>query len=107
MPSIDIKKNDQVQVLAGKDRGKRGAVLELFPKAGKASVEGINVLKRHLKPRGPGKPAGIVEFNGPMHVSNLMLVCPKCGRPTRMAKKILAGGSRKRACRKCGEVIDE
>lgn len=110
MPASKIKKNDQVLVLAGKDRGKRGSVVELFPqgrKGRKVAVEGVNVLKRHRKARGPGKPSGIIEFNGPIHVSNVMLVCPKCDKPTRIATKTLPDGSRKRACKNCGEMVDD
>ena len=107
MSAVQIKKNDQVLVLTGKDRGKRGTVVELVPKKKKVIVEGINTLKRHRRPSGPGKPSGIIEFNGPLDVSNVMLICPKCGDASRVSKRVLADGTMVRACRKCGEVIDE
>jgi large subunit ribosomal protein L24 len=107
MSGVLIKKNDQVLILTGKDRGKRGAVVELVPKKGKVVVEGINIQKRHRRPSGPGKPSGIIESNGPLAISNVMLICPKCGEASRVSKRALADGSIVRACRKCGEVIDE
>ena|SRR3990167_151446 len=107
MSAIRVKKGDQVLILAGKDRAKRGAISEVMPGKRKVAVEGVNVLKRHLKPRGPGKPAGIVEFNAPLDLSNVMVVCPKCDQPTRIGMRVLADGSKMRACKKCGEVMDE
>jgi large subunit ribosomal protein L24 len=107
MPAIQIKKDDEVLVLAGKDRGKRGTVVELLPKQRRVTVDGVNVLKRHRRPSGPGKPSGIIEFNGPIDLSNVMLVCPKCDVATRISKRLLADGTRVRTCKKCGEVIDE
>ena len=107
MAGFHVRKGDEVLVLSGKDRGKRGAVAELFPRRRRVAVEGINVLKRHSKPRGPGKPSGIIEFNGPIDISNVALICPKCDQRTRAARRALADGKRVRTCRQCGEVIDE
>ena len=107
MSVLTVKKDDQVLVLTGKDRGKRGTVVELVPKKSKVVVEGINILKRHVRPTGPGKPSGIIEVNGPMDLSNVMLVCPKCNDASRVSRRVLGDGRKVRVCRKCGEVIDE
>ena len=102
-----IKKNDQVKVLAGKDRGKTGRVLQVLPRKGKAIVEGVQYYKRHTKPN-PGKniKGGIVEREGPIHLSNLLVVCTQCKEPSRIFRKALEDGRRVRACRKCGAELD-
>ena len=107
MSVLTVKKDDQVLVLTGKDRGKRGTVVELLPKKSKVVVEGINTLKRHVRATGPGKASGIIEFNGPIDLSNVMLVCPKCDDASRVSRRVLGDGRKVRTCRKCGEVIDE
>jgi large subunit ribosomal protein L24 len=107
MGAFKIRRDDEVVVLTGKDRGKRGAVRELIPGKRQVIVEGINTLKRHRRATGPGRPSGIIDFDGPLHISNVMLVCPKCGGAARVSKRALGDGTMVRACRKCGEVIDE
>ena len=102
-----IRKGDEVEVLLGKERGKRGKVISINRKKGTALVEQINFQKRHLRPGHPLAPqGGIIEREGPLRLSNLMLVCPKCGKRTRPRFLRLESGSRVRVCRKCEEHID-
>jgi large subunit ribosomal protein L24 len=109
-----IRKNDNVLVIAGKDRGKRGRVLKVLPgpegEAGKSRliVEGVNMIKRHTKPN-PGRQVkgGIVEREASLHASNVQLVCPECGAQTRVGHKILGDGRKVRICRKCEGVVDK
>jgi large subunit ribosomal protein L24 len=105
--AIKVKKNDQVKVLAGKDRGKTGRVLQVLPAEGLAVVEGVHYYKRHTRPN-PAKQikGGIVQREGPVHLSNLMVICPHCQKPSRVARKTLEDGRRVRACRKCGGELD-
>lgn len=93
-------------VLSGKDKGKKAKVLNVFPQEGKVTVDGINVVKRHTRPRPPKVPrGGILEKAQPIPSSNVMLICPKCNKPTRIAKKIYEGGRRQRICKRCQEEI--
>src|ERR687888_1086168 len=107
-----LRKNDNVLVITGKDRGKRGRILKVLPgAAGKSSrliVEGVNMIKRHTKPN-PGKSVkgGIVEREASLHASNVQLVCPECGAQTRIGHKILGDGRKVRVCRKCEGVVDK
>lgn len=111
---MNIKKNDKVKILAGKDKGKTGKVLQVFPSANKASVEGLNLLIKHLRPRRQGEKGQRIEFPAPMNASNMMLVCPKCGKAARVGYKyveITAGENKKkkkkaRICKKCEGAID-
>jgi large subunit ribosomal protein L24 len=107
---MNIKTGDKVKILAGKDKGKTGKVLQTFPGRDRASVEGLNVAIKHLRPRRRGENGQRVEFPAPIQMSNLQLVCPKCGKPTRIGHKLVAdtkGKSRKyRICKKCEQVID-
>ncbi len=102
---LHIKKDDLVVVIVGKDRGKIGKVLKVFPRKGRAIVEGVNLVKRHTKPT-PYSSGGIIEKPAPIHVSNLMVYCSKCKRGVRMSKKILEDGTKVRVCKKCGEIIE-
>ncbi len=102
---MNIKKNDTVVVLSGKDKGKKGKVLETMPKSGKVIVEGINVATVHNKARKQGEQSGIIRKEIPMYACKVMRVCPKCGKPTRPAFKLSADGSKSRVCKKCGETI--
>ncbi len=102
---MNIKKDDKVIVLSGKDKGKQGRVVSADPKNGKVIVEGVNVAKRHLKPRKPGEEGGIIKKETPIYASKVMRVCPKCGKPTREAHKFLKDGTKERICKKCGEII--
>ena len=102
---MNIKKGDTIVVLSGKDKGKQGKVLKSDPKGGKVIVEGVNVAMKHRKPRKQGEEGGIVKMETPIYACKVMLVCPKCGKPTRPAFRILDDGSKARVCRKCGETI--
>jgi len=100
-----IKKGDLVYVIAGKDKGKKGKVQEVAPSRNRAVVEGVNLVKKHLR-RSQDNPQGaIIERPAFMHLSNLMLFCPKCNRPARVGKKILDNGKKERRCKRCEEMI--
>ncbi|MBW3625627.1 MAG: 50S ribosomal protein L24 [Armatimonadetes bacterium] len=106
---LHVKKGDQVKILAGKDAGKTGTILEARPDENRVLVDGLNMVKRHTKGRSlPGAgniPGGIIEKPAPLHVSNVQLICPNCSRPTRHAHKIGPDGKAVRACKHCGEMI--
>jgi large subunit ribosomal protein L24 len=104
---MKIRRNDNVLVIAGKDRGKKGKVHRLYPKEERALVDGVNRIKRHMKPRGGARQAGIIEREAPVPISKLMLVCSKCNQPTRVGFRFLEDGSKVRVCKKCKEVIDK
>ena len=103
---MNIRKNDTVLVIAGKDRGKKGKVRHAYPKDERLLVEGINMIKRHTRARGRVRQAGIIEREAPIHVSNVMLMCSRCNHPARVGFQFLADGRKVRRCRSCGEVID-
>ena len=98
---MNIRKDDKVVVLTGRDKGKQGKVLVAEPKAGKVIVEGVNVASKHQKPRKQGEEGGIIKVETPIYACKVMVVCPKCGKPTRVAHKLDAGKS-VRVCKKCG-----
>ena len=102
--SMNVKKNDTVVVLSGKDKGKQGKVLSVDPKAGKVVVEGINVATRHQKPRRQGEEGGIIRKETPLYACKVMTVCPKCSKATRVAHKI-EGDKKVRVCKHCGAEI--
>ncbi len=102
---MKIRKSDTVQIIKGKDKGKRGRVLKVFSKKDKLIVEGLNLLYKHVKPRRQGEKGQRIQFPAPIHVSNVMFVCPKCSRPIRLGYKILTDGRKVRWCRKCKEII--
>jgi len=106
--STPIRKNDNVLVITGRDRGKRGRVLRVLPTKGRLVVEGVNFIKRHTKanPQRNVK-GGIVQREASLHASNVQLVCPECGAPTRIGSRRLDDGSRVRFCRKCKGVVDK
>ena len=101
---MKIKKDDKVIVLSGKDKGKQGKILVSDPKAMKVIVEGVNVATKHQKPRQQGQEGGIIKVETPIYVSKVQLVCPKCGKATRVGHKI-ADGRKIRVCKKCGAEI--
>ena len=101
-----IKKNDVVMVIAGKDKGKNGRVISVFPKKERVLVEKINFIKRHTRPRGQTHKGGIVEREGAIQISNVMILCNKCERPVRIRNLKLQDGTRVRVCQKCGESLD-
>lgn len=102
-----IKRGDFVQVIKGKDRGKKGRVLKVFPKEGRVLVEGINFVKKHVRPKKIDQQGGIIQMEAPISISNVMLFCLKCSKPTRVGIKFLEDGSKVRYCKKCGEIIEE
>jgi large subunit ribosomal protein L24 len=104
---VRIRKGDTVKVIAGKEKGKSGKVLEVNREALKVFVEKVNLVKRHLRPSQKQRQGGIVEKEGPLHLSNVMLVCPHCAKPSRLGVRVLPDGQRLRLCRKCGEVVDK
>ena len=103
---MKIRRNDTVEILAGKDRGKRGRVRRALPKKDRVVVEGLNMIKRHSRARRAARQAGIVELEAPLHVSNVMYVCPKCKKTSRIGHKVLEDGRKVRTCRACEEAID-
>ncbi|HET9870522.1 MAG TPA: 50S ribosomal protein L24 [bacterium] len=104
---MKVHREDTVLVLTGKDKGKKGRVIRVFPKQDKVLVEKVNMVKRHTRPTQQLPQGGIVEKELPVHVSNVQVVCPKCGKSTRVAHKILASGQKNRTCKKCGEIMDK
>jgi large subunit ribosomal protein L24 len=109
---MHVKTGDEVLVIAGKEKGKRGKIKQAMPRKSRVVVEGLNVIKRHMKARGMGKPGGIIEMEAPIHVSNVMLICPSCGRASRSGKRFLEeldhkGRPRKvRYCKACESTIE-
>jgi large subunit ribosomal protein L24 len=103
-----IRRNDNVIVTTGKDRGKRGRVLKVLPEKNRVVVEGVNFIKRHTKPNPQRQiKGGLVEREASLHASNVQLVCPECGKATRVGRKILGDGRKVRICRKCEGVVDK
>ena len=107
MSKTAIRKDDQVMVIAGKDKGKSGKVLRVIPEKGRVLVERVNVIKRHSKASQKTGKGGILEKEAPLAISNVMLVCSKCNKPARIGHKALEDGSRARVCRRCDELIDK
>lgn len=101
---LGIRKKDKVLVIKGEDRGKRGEVVSVVPDKMRVIVSKMNIAKKHMRPT-QGDPGGIREVEAPIHVSNVMLVCPKCDQPTRIKFDKLSDGGKVRVCRKCGEMI--
>jgi large subunit ribosomal protein L24 len=105
---VSVRKGDTVLVLAGKDRGKRGTVerVERTKRGLGVVIPGINMAKRHQRPRTRTQQAGILDIPVPIHVSNVQVVCPRCGKPTRIGHQVLDNGRRVRVCKHCGEQIE-
>jgi len=101
---MKIKKGDTVLIISGKDRGRKGVILQVFPKEAKVVVEGINLRKKHRKPRKTGEKGQIITLPASIPASNVKLVCPKCGKPNRAGYKIIEK-KKYRICKKCGEEI--
>jgi large subunit ribosomal protein L24 len=101
-----IKKDDIVKVIAGKDRGKQGRVLRVFLQEGRITVERLNMIKRHTRPTRQVQQGGIIEREGKLHLSNVMLICARCERGVRVGHRRLEDGKKVRICRRCGEVLD-
>jgi large subunit ribosomal protein L24 len=103
MNKLHVKTGDTVVILSGKDKGKKGKVLETSPKEKKVIIEGLNMVTKHVKPTRPGQAGGIVKAEGAIYASKVMAVCPKCDKPTRPAYKIDENGKKSRYCKKCGK----
>ncbi|RME86161.1 MAG: 50S ribosomal protein L24 [Zetaproteobacteria bacterium] len=101
-----VRREDEVVVIAGKDKGARGKVLKVLPEEGRVVVAGVNIVKRHTKP-GPNTRGGIIEREAPIAISNVLFYCPHCQRGVRLGRKFLEDGRKVRYCRKCGEVVDK
>ena len=104
---LHVKKDDVVKIIAGKEQGKTGKVLRVFPAKGRVVVESLNVVKRHTRPNQLNPEGGIVEKEAPLSVSNVMLVCGSCNQATRTGVRLLDDGSKTRYCKKCNESVDK
>jgi len=101
-----IKKNDKVQIITGKDKGKKGKVIQVLTEKNKVVIEGLNLHIKHVRPRKQGEKGQRVQFPSPIDVSNVVLVCPKCSKKAKVGYKFLENKKKVRTCRKCKEVID-
>ncbi len=100
-----IKKNDTVKMAAGRDKGKTGKVITVFPGNNRVLVQGLNMVKKHARRTREDQQGGIIQKESPVDVSNLMVVCQKCGKPTRVGFSLLSDGTKTRICKKCKEII--
>lgn len=107
MQTLKLRKNDTVVVTTGKDRGKKGRILQVFPTKGRLLIEAVNYRKVHRRPTKDNPKGGIVQMEGPIAISNVLLVCPRCGKPTRVGHTFLADGTKQRACKKCREILEQ
>lgn len=103
---LGLKKNDTVIIVTGNDKGKKGRVLSIESEKNRLVVESLNMIKKHMKPNKQNSQGGIIEKEAPVHRSNVMFICPKCAKPTRIGSSILENGKKFRVCKKCGEVVD-
>jgi large subunit ribosomal protein L24 len=103
---MHVKKDDQVKVIAGKEKGKTGKVLRVLGKKDSVLVEKVNLVKRHTRPSSQHRQGGIIEKESPIHISNVMIICTKCNSVVKMCRKLLEDGAKVRSCKKCGEIID-
>jgi large subunit ribosomal protein L24 len=103
---VHVKKGDTVRVLAGRDKGKEGQIIRSIPKENRVVVEKVNLVKRHQRPTPDFPEGGIITKEAPIHVSNVMIICKSCKKPTRIAHKFLENGKKVRACKKCGATLD-
>jgi large subunit ribosomal protein L24 len=103
---LKIKKSDQIEVIAGKELGKKGKVLKVFPETNRIIVEGLNFIKKAQKPSQRTQKGGIIQKEAPINISNVMVVCSRCSKKTRLGRSILQDGKRVRVCKQCGEIID-
>ncbi len=104
---MKIRKGDRVRIMSGKDAGRESTVSAAFPATGKVTVEGYNIAKRHTKPRSAEEPGGILDKEMPMNASNVMVLSPADGKPTRVGYKVLDDGSKIRVCKRSGEKIED
>ena len=102
---IHVKTGDTVMVISGKEKGKKGKIVAVSPKEGKVLIEGVNMVSKHVKPRQAGQEGGIVKAEGAMYACKVQLVCPHCGKATRVGHKVAEDGSKSRVCKRCGETL--
>ena len=102
---MHVKKDDQVVILSGNDKGKKGKVLEVSPQEGKVIVEGCHIVTKHVKARRPGDPSGIIKAEGAMYASKVQVICPHCKKTTRIAYKTFTDKTKSRVCKHCGETL--
>ncbi len=107
MKKMHVKRGDTVKVISGKDKGKEGKIITAIPEAGKVIVEGISVVKKHQKARRQGQESGIIHMEAAIDASNVLRVCPSCGKAARTGVKILDDGSKVRYCKKCQETFND
>jgi large subunit ribosomal protein L24 len=107
MQSIHVRRGDTVGVIAGRERGKRGKVLHVLTDKGRVVVEHVNMIKKHQRPTQKLRQGGIIEREGPLALSNVLVVCPRCDKPSRTGMKILSDGRKVRSCKRCGEAIEK
>ena len=105
MSKMHIKTGDTVMIMSGRDRGEKGKVLAVSPKEGKVIVEGHNLVTKHVKPRKMGDQGGIIKAEGAIYASKVQILCPRCGKPTRVKHKLYEDGTKERVCAKCGETL--
>lgn len=103
---MKIKKGDKVKIITGKDKGKEGKVLQVLPEKEKIVVEGLNLAVKHVRPRRAGEKGQRIQFPVPLNISNVLLICTKCSKPTRVGYKLLENDKKLRMCKKCKEIID-
>jgi large subunit ribosomal protein L24 len=103
---LHVKKDDQVMVIAGKDKGKSGKVLRVLPEKGRVLVESLNLIKRHTRPSKSNNEGGIIEKEAPIAISNVQLLCQGCNKPARTGIRVLEDGSKVRFCKKCNEIVN-
>jgi large subunit ribosomal protein L24 len=106
VPKFRVRKGDLVMITTGKDRGKTGKVLEVDRSKGRVFVEKLNIIKRHMKPSQQHRQGGIIEKEASIHISNVRIVCPNCGKSSRAGMKQMEDGQKLRSCKKCGEILD-
>ena len=104
---LHVKKDDTVMILAGKDKGKTGKVLQVLPEKQRVLVESLNIIKRHTRPTQTNNEGGIIEKEAPIALSNVQLVCASCSKPARTGQRVLEDGSKVRFCKKCNEIVDK
>jgi large subunit ribosomal protein L24 len=107
MASVHVRRGDTVAVISGRERGKRGKVLRVLPDKGRVLIEHVNMIKKHQRPTQKLRQGGIIEREGPLALSNVLLVCSRCDKPSRTGIKVLADGRKVRVCKRCGEPVDK
>lgn len=105
--SMHVRRGDKVRIITGKEAGKEGKVLRAYPEKQRVTIEAANMIKRATRPSQKNPQGGIMQMEGTLHVSNVMLICPSCSQPTRIARRRDEGGTRIRVCKKCGKDIDK